>query len=66
VDGVGASGVDGTAAGVTLVEEPDVVEPNGFDAVTVNVYAVPFASPVTTNGEPEPLAVKPPGLEVAV
>jgi hypothetical protein len=37
-----------------------------LDAVTVNVYAVPFAKPVTTNGELEPLAVKLPGLDVAV
>jgi hypothetical protein len=69
VDGrlaVGALGVAGIPAGVTLFEAPEVDEPKGFVAVTVNVYAVPLDRPVTTNGEPEPLAVNPPGLEVAV
>jgi hypothetical protein len=64
--GVGAAGVAGTPAGVTEFEAADVDEPNAFDAVTVNVYAVPLAKPVTTNGEPAPEAVNPPGLEVAV
>lgn len=69
VDGrlvVGALGVAGTPAGVTLFEEPDVDEPKGFVAVTVKVYAVPLFRPVTTRGELKPLAVNPPGLEVAV
>jgi hypothetical protein len=35
-------------------------------AVTVNVYAVPLVNPVTTSGEEEPVAVKPPGLDVTV
>jgi hypothetical protein len=35
-------------------------------AVTVNVYAVPFVRPVTVRGDDAPLAVSPPGLEVAV
>jgi hypothetical protein len=37
-----------------------------FVAVTVNVYAVPLVSPVTTIGEEAPLAVILPGLEVTV
>jgi hypothetical protein len=35
-------------------------------AVTVNVYAVPVVRPVTTSGEDAPVAVKPPGEDVAV
>ncbi len=35
-------------------------------AVTENVYDVRFARPVTTIGEPGPLAMRPPGDEVAV
>ncbi len=35
-------------------------------AVTVKVYAVPFVRPVTVIGEPEPVAVYPPGDEVTV
>jgi hypothetical protein len=37
-----------------------------FVAVTVNVYAVPLVRPVTVSGDADPLAVNPPGLEVAV
>jgi hypothetical protein len=33
---------------------------------TVKVYAVPLLNPVTVSGEEEPVAVKPPGLDVAV
>ncbi len=65
-DCVGAEGVAGTPAGVTEFEDPDVDEPKELDAVTVNVYSVPFVKPVTTTGELAPDAVKPPGLEVAV
>jgi hypothetical protein len=51
---------------MTEFEDPDVDEPKELDAVTVNVYAVPFVKPVTTTGELEPVPVKLPGLEVAV
>jgi len=34
--------------------------------MTVKVYAVPEVRPVTVSGDEEPVAVKPPGLEVAV
>jgi hypothetical protein len=40
--------------------------PLAFVAVTVKVYAVPLVSPVTAIGLAEPMAVKPPGLEVTV
>jgi hypothetical protein len=50
---------------VTEFEAADVFEPYVFDAVTVNVYAVPFVSPVIEIGDP-PVPVKPPGLDVAV
>jgi hypothetical protein len=46
--------VDGALVAVALV------------ARTVNVYDVPFVSPVTVMGEAVPLAVMPPGLEVTV
>ena len=35
-------------------------------ALTLKVYAVPFVSPVTTNGDAAPVAVKHPGVDVAV
>jgi len=37
-----------------------------FVAVTVKVYAVPLASPVTVIGDAGPVAVTPPGDEVTV
>jgi hypothetical protein len=40
--------------------------PLAFNAVTVNVYAVPFVSPVTLTGLAEFVPVIDPGLEVAV
>jgi hypothetical protein len=40
--------------------------PTAFVAWTVNVYVVPFVSPVTVRGLDGPEAVKPPGLEVTV
>jgi hypothetical protein len=54
-------------AGVTLLETAEAVEvPAELVAVTVKVYAVPFVSPVTVNGEPAPLTAMFPGLEVTV
>jgi hypothetical protein len=48
-------------------EAPDVVlVPTEFVAVTVNVYEVPFVSPVTVIGEAPPVAVNPPTFEVTV
>ena len=54
-------------AGVTLLEAVEALEiPAEFVAVTVKVYAVPFVSQVTVNGEPAPLTAIFPGLEVTV
>jgi hypothetical protein len=60
-------GAPGTVAGTTelLVPEETLV-PLGLVAVTVNVYVVPFVSPVIVIGEEPPVAVMPPGLEVTV
>ena len=54
-------------AGVTLFDalEAELV-PVAFVAVTANVYPVPFVRPVTVSGLAEPVAVKLPGVEVAV
>lgn len=61
---VGASGI---VAGPTELLVPDAeLVPTALVAVTVNVYDVPLAKPVTVNGEAPPVAVKPPGLEVTV
>jgi hypothetical protein len=60
-------GAPGTVAGVTELDEADaVLVPAAFVAVTVKVYAVPFVKPVTVMGEPLPVPVKLPGLEVTV
>ena len=40
--------------------------PKTFVAVTVNVYAVLVVKPVTVKGDAEPVAVRPPGLDVTV
>ena len=55
------------AVGVTLFELPEAaLVPLTLVAVTVNVYEVPFVKPPTVSGLDPPLAVKPPGLDVAV
>jgi hypothetical protein len=60
-------GALGTVEGVTeLLVTDAVLVPVAFVAVTVNVYAVPFVSPVTVIGEPVPDAVKLPMFEVTV
>jgi hypothetical protein len=50
---------------VIELDAADVVDPYALDAVTVNVYAVPFVSPVTEIGV-VPVPVFPPGEDVAV
>jgi hypothetical protein len=40
--------------------------PEAFVAFTVKVYAVSMVNPVTVMGEVVPVAVIPPGLDVAV
>ncbi len=55
------------SVGVTLLEAVEALEvPAELVAVTIKVYAVPFVSPVTVNGEPAPLTERFPGLEVTV
>ncbi len=62
-------GAPGTVAGVTLFDAAEAGPvPSAFVAVTVNVYAVPFASPVTgieVHGAAQ-VPVIAPGEEVAV
>lgn len=60
-------GVPGTVAGAIEFDGDDAGPvPAALVAVTENVYAVPFDRPVTTIGEDVPVAVRPPGDEVAV
>jgi hypothetical protein len=61
------SDTTGGTAGVTELDAADGAElPFAFVAKTVKVYEVPLVNPVTVNGEEAPVAVKPPGLDVAV
>jgi hypothetical protein len=63
----GAPGTPGGATGVTLFDAAEGgPAPNAFVAVTVKVYEVPFARPVTVSDGPGPVAVNPPGFESAV
>ena len=60
-------GAPGTPAGVTLFDTPDAEPvPTAFVAVTVNVYGVPFASPLTVIGLVAPVPVNPLGDDVTV
>ena len=52
--------------GVTAFETDAGLVPSTFDAVTVNVYATPFVSPVTRIGLAEPVTTMPPGDDVTV
>ena len=63
-----AVGAPGTAAGVTADEGDDAGPvPTVLVAVTMNVYAVPSARPVTSaEVAPPVVAVKPPGEDVTV
>ena len=59
-------GAFGVVAGTIEFDVPEfVLVPTEFVAVTVNVYEVPFVSPVTTIEEVAPTAVCPP-LDVTV
>jgi hypothetical protein len=54
-------------AGVAeLLASEAVLVPIAFVAVTVNVYAAPFVSPVIVIGDEPPVAVKPPTFDVTV
>ena len=69
VTAVGAPGAVAALTGTTALEAAEAGPvPTAFVAVTVNVYEVPFVSPVTVaeSVEPPTLAVAPPGLAVAV
>jgi hypothetical protein len=58
-------GALGTAAGVTVLEEDEAaLTPTALVAVTVQLTGVPFASPLTTMGEPAPLALWVPQVAV--
>ena len=63
-------GAPGTADGVTRFETADgEPEPTALAATTVNVYAVPFVSPVTTcvvAVVPALLSTPPAGFEITV
>jgi hypothetical protein len=60
-------GAPGTVAGVTEFDAPEAAPvPALFVAVTVKVYPVPFASPLTVIGDALPVPVNPPGLDVTV
>ena len=60
-------GAPGTVTGVTAFEAADAAPvPAELVAVTVKVYDVPFVRPVTVIGLALPVAVLPPGFEVAV
>jgi hypothetical protein len=63
-------GAPGTVAGVTDAEGAEAGPvPTAFDAVTVKVYAVPFASPLTVAVVVVPfgvVAAEPPGDAVTV
>ena len=60
-------GAPGTVAGITAFEAADAAPvPTELVAVTVKVYDVPLVRPVTVSGLALPVAVFPPGFEVAV
>ena len=66
---VGCAGVVGTVAGTVAVDGRLWAElPSAFVARTVQVYVLPFVSPVTTSGEEAPLSdpAVPPLIDVQV
>ena len=63
----GAPGAVAAGEGVTPAEGDDgELVPTILVAVTVKVYTVPLARPVTTSGLPAPVAENPPGADVTV
>jgi hypothetical protein len=63
----GCAGASGTVAGTTVSDASDCgLVPTALVAVTVQVYVLPFVSPVTSIGEPLPLSLPdvPPSLDV--
>jgi hypothetical protein len=62
-----ASAIEIVAFGVTLFDGTEGrLFPAALTAIIVNVYAVPFVSPVTVSGLVGPEAVSPPGDDVDV
>jgi hypothetical protein len=60
-------GACGTVVAVIEFDADEFAEgPTEFDAYTTKVYAVFDCSPVTVKGDDEPVAVYPPGEDVAV
>jgi hypothetical protein len=60
-------GACGTVVAVIEFDAPEFAEgPTEFDAYTVKVYAVFDCNPVTVKGDDAPVAVYPPGEDVAV
>ena len=60
-------GAPGTVAGVTVFDGADAGPvPTALVAVTVKVYAAPLVRPATVMGDAAPLALMPPGEELAV
>ena len=68
IGAIGANVIVGAiCAEVTSWEASEGAEvPIALLAVTVKVYDTPGIRPVTTRGDPVPLAVSSPGLEVTV
>ena len=65
----GADGIVLGIFGITAFVGPDAADvPTSLVAVTVNVYDVPFVSPVTVavRISPATVAMNPPGLDVTV
>ena len=60
-------GAPGTVKGITLLDDADgALLPAALVAMTVNVQAAPFVSPVTVIGLALPVAVFPSGFDVTV
>src|SRR5258707_10811686 len=61
-------GAPGRVTGVTAFEAAEAGPVSGTElvAVTVNVYVAPLVKPVIVMGDPAPVAVRVPGLEVTV
>jgi hypothetical protein len=60
-------GAPGVVAGMTVFDGTDANPiPSRLLAITVNVYDVPFVSPLTVIGLAVPVALTPPGCDTTV
>ena len=66
VENIGCPPFESESMGNVTLPFDDVPAPAAFVAVTINVYEVPFVSPVTVIGEAAPEAVILPGEKVTV